>query len=587
MNNPMRDAPSSGAVGPVTPAVPELDQQLTALHAASTAWAQSPISARIAILNQIRDQLMKVAEGWAETAARRKLIPPGSPHAGEEWISGPYAVMSACDALITTLSAMEGKAFLPPLPRRQTASDQLAVRVMPHSIWDRLLLSGVSAEVWMQPGVTEANLAENTASAYDIPAETRQGKVALVLGAGNIASIAPLDVFHKLFSEHQVVMLKMNPVNDYLTPYLEAALRPLIDCDALRIVKGGADVGDYLCRHPLIDEIHITGAATSHDAIVWGPGAQGAARKAAGTPRISKRVTSELGAVCPTIVVPGPWSAADLTFQAEQIATQKLHNSGFNCVACQMLILPRDWEAKPRLMEQLRRVIAGLPPRAAYYPGADARMKDFTSHGARIERVNRASAPACLIAHLGHEGDDSYTRTEVFAPALSVKEIGGSDPEAYLIAAIRYANDELAGTLGANILIHPATMRLIGAKRFDALIADLRYGAIAINAWTGLAFSNAASPWGAFPGQTLEDVGSGIGTAHNSFMFDRPERVVITAPWRPFPRGLLSGSLSLLPRPPWFVTNRRQQVLGRLLTHFQHRPSLLKLPRIFLNALRG
>ena len=42
-----------------------------------------------------------------------------------------------------------------------------------------------------------------------------------------------------------------------------------------------------------------------------------------------------------------------------------------------------------------------------------------------------------------------------------------------------------------------------------------------------------------------------------------------------------------LPRPPWFVTNRKGHSLGRLLVAFQYRPSLLKIPRIFLNALRG
>ena len=43
----------------------------------------------------------------------------------------------------------------------------------------------------------------------------------------------------------------------------------------------------------------------------------------------------------------------------------------------------------------------------------------------------------------------------------------------------------------------------------------------------------------------------------------------------------------LLPKPPWFVTNKKARVLGRLLTRFQHRPSFLKIPRIFLNALQG
>lgn len=544
----------------------DLDQVLAELKPA--AWAATSIAERLVILDQIKDHLMQVAQGWAETAARKKQIPHGSQLLGEEWISGPYAVMMACNGLIETLSGMQDKAFLRPLHKRITTSGQLAVRVLPHKLWERLLLSGISAEVWMEPGITADNLAQNTAS--DHPAA-----LALVLGAGNIAAISALDVLHKMFNENQAVILKMNPVNDYLTDYLNAALRPLIDRAALRIVKGGADVGAYLCQHPLVQEVHITGAAASHDMIVWG------GDKSAG-PKLTKRITSELGAVCPTIVVPGPWTAGDLAFQAENIATQKLHNSGFNCIACQMLILPADWPQKSALMAQLSRVMGSAPPRPAYYPGAAARMADFAAHADNAGEIARGDAPALVIVP---NGTGYVTQNEIFAPALTTHEIAGLDPEAFLIAAIAYANRALFGTLGANILIHPATIRQIGKQRFERIIADLHYGTIAINGWTGIGFLISTCPWGAFPGHTLADVGSGIGFAHNTFMFDRPERTVVTAPWRPFPRNLGRGGL--LPRPPWFITNRRAAILGRLLTRFEYRPSWLKLPRILWNALRG
>jgi aldehyde dehydrogenase (NAD(P)+) len=156
-----------------------------------------------------------------------------------------------------------------------------------------------------------------------------------------------------------------------------------------------------------------------------------------------------------------------------------------------------------------------------------------------------------------------------------------------LIAAIEMANSQLYGTLGANIVIHPQTIARIGRTRFEEILADLRYGTIAINAWTGLGFLSAQSPWGAFPGHTLDDVQSGIGVVHNTLLFDKTERAVVEAPFRPFPRNLLSLSFTLLPRPPWFITNRKGAILGKLLVAFQHRPSLLKMPRIFLNALLG
>jgi len=564
-----------------------LDDNIALMKDAGASWARTGVAERIGILQEIKRALFDVADDWATSASRHKEIPQGSPLEGEEWISGPYAVMKACNGLIATLSQMEGKTFLSGLKTRELGTGHLAVNVIPSSIWDRLLLSGISAEVWMQEGVTRANLAENTASAYDVPAGAREGRVALVLGAGNIAAIPPLDCFHKLFTENQTVILKMNPVNDYLAEFLERALKPLIARDALRIVKGGADVGAYLCKHPDIDEIHITGAAASHDAIVWGTGDEARANRKAGTPVNDRRITSELGAVCPTIVVPGPWSKADIRFQAEHIVTQKLQNSGFNCIACQMLVLPADWDRTGLLVEQVEAVIRAGYPRGAYYPGAAQRVADFTSGREDAALIDRGDAPACAIVPFRAGTDTRLATSEVFAPAMSTYEIAGSDAETYLRDAVKFANSELYGTLGANILIHPKTLRQIGRATFEAILADLKYGTIAVNSWAGVGFSLGQCTWGAFPGHSLKDVQSGIGTVHNTFMFDKPERTVITQPFRPFPRSVLNGEMTLLPKPPWFVTNRRQKIVGKLLTAFEYAPGWSRLPKIVFNALRG
>ncbi|MEM1237159.1 MAG: aldehyde dehydrogenase family protein [Pseudomonadota bacterium] len=557
------------------------DADLAVLRENAQRWADTTEAERIAILKDIKERTAEVAQGWAETAGRKKMLPDGSPLVGEEWISGPYALMSTCDGFVETLEGMGGRAFLKGLSKRTLPSGQLAVQVMPHTVWDHLLLSGISAEVWMQDGVTEANLAEHAAASYSGP---REGRVALVLGAGNIAAISPLDCFQKLFVEHQVVLLKMNPVNDYLTDFLNAALKPLVDFGAVRIVRGDGAAGAYLTDHPEVDEIHITGATATHDIIVWGPGEEGAKNKAAGTPKNTRHITSELGAVCPTIVVPGPWSAADIKFQAANIATQKLHNSGFNCIACQVLVLPSDWSQRDALMGAVSTEI-GKNTRPAYYPGAEARIDAFAAQGEGAE-ISRGSAPAMPVRQAADEAGDYHAQNEVFAPAMSVKEIAG-EGEAYLRAAIAYANDVLYGTLGASILIHPKTIKAIGEERFDEIVSELRYGSIGINAWMGAGFLLTRTPWGAFPGHTLDDVQSGIGTVHNSFMFDSTERTVVRAPWAPFPRSFAVGEFSLLPNPPWFINNRTADKTARGLVGFLRKPSIFKLPGIFWNALRG
>ena len=565
-----------------------LDADLQTLAANREQWVKTTIEQRISILAEIKEAVMPVAQAWAQTASRQKGIAVGSALEGEEWLSGPYTVMGYCNEMMTTLAKVQGKHHLDDVPVRQLSNGQVVARVLPHSLWDHLLLSGVTVDVWMEPGVTPSTLAKNTAAIYD-PASPmhKVGKLALVLGAGNIAAIAPLDVFHKLFAENEVVILKMNPVNEYLSDFLIPALKPLIDRGFLRIVRGATDVGQYLCNHPLVETIHITGAGASHDAIVWGVGALGQQNKIANTPKNLRSMTSELGAVCPTIVVPGPWSAADLRFQAEQVATQKLHNSGFNCVACQVLVVPKDWDKKTMFQNELEKVLSASEARGLYYPGAKDRLVGFRANNPDARAISRPSGAELLIAPLDATSTEAAKAIEVFAPALNVTEIAGADPETFLKEAIQYCNTQLYGTLGANIVIHPATIASIGRARFEEILIELRYGTIAVNAWTGVGFLSPRATWGAFPGHTLADVQSGIGFVHNTCLFDKPQRSVVEAPFRPFPRNLLSASCTLLPRPPWFITNRKGGILGRLLVAFQYRPSLLKIPRIFVNALLG
>ncbi|WP_353647695.1 hypothetical protein ABLG96_12400 [Nakamurella sp. A5-74] len=76
-----------------------------------------------------------------------------------------------------------------------------------------------------------------------------------------------------------------------LEPYRHA-FAPLIDLAVLRIVIGGADVGSHLAHHPRVSHVHITGSARTHDVVVFGTGADGVRRKAAGDPLLDKPIAS-------------------------------------------------------------------------------------------------------------------------------------------------------------------------------------------------------------------------------------------------------------------------------------------------------
>lgn len=354
----------------------------------------------------------------------------------------------------------------------------------------------------------------------------------------------------------------------------------------LAIVTGRADVGAYLTDHPGIDTLHITGSIQSHDAIVFGTGAEGADRKSRNAPRNPRPITSELGAVCPTIVVPGPWTKADLRFQAENVATQKLHNSGFNCVACQVLIVPKDWSLKADFLAALREALKAAPARPLYYPGAADRLGEFRTQHPAAERLDQ-EADARLVATLDPaRADEPAFHGEIFAPALGIVEIDGKDAASFFGKAVAFANSRLHGTLGANVIVDPITERRLG-DAFETQIAALRYGTVGVNVWTGVGFLLAHAPWGAYPGHPLNDVQSGRGFVHNCLMLDRAQRAVIRAPFRPAPRGLLHGSLALLPNPPWFVGNRTGATTARRLVEYLLKPSLTRLAGVLASALRG
>jgi hypothetical protein len=84
-----------------------------------------------------------------------------------------------------------------------------------------------------------------------------------------------------------------------------------------------------------------------------------------------------------------------------------------------------------------------------------------------------------------------------------------------------------------------------------------RYGHIGINVWVGAAFRLARAAWGAYPGHTYDDVQSGIGVVHNTLMFDKPAKTVVSAPFHPFPRSARYGQLALFPKPAAVATCSR------------------------------
>lgn len=559
-----------------------LDAAVESVAARADHWAHLPVTDKLTLLRRLRPRIGRVAARWVAAATKAKGLPPGSPLVGEEWTSGPYALAEGIHALEQTLERLAaGRHPLDGLTLRIRPDGRVAVPVFPGEQTDRLLLSGFSAEVWIRPGISPEEVRERTAARHRDP----RGETVLVLGAGNIASIPALDLLHELFVNLRVAVVKLNPVNEYLGEFFEEIFAPLVDAGFVAFTYGGAEVGEHLVLHPAVDAVHVTGSSRTYDAIVFGSGEEGRRRKERDDPRIAKPVTAELGGVGPTIVVPGRWTRADLRFQAEHVATKKLHNAGFNCIACQVLVVPREWPQTDAFLDELRTVLRRVAPRPLYYPGAEDRLARIAAHP-RAERIGDGLATRVLVEVPPDDVDDRCFVDELFAPALTVTRLPGTGPVAFLGRAVDFANDVLTGTLGANLLADPATLRAERAA-VERAIADLRYGTVALNTWTGVGFLLPRATWGAFPGHTRTDIQSGVGVVHNALMLSDVERTVVRGPFAPLPRAWLRGERHLSPKPPFFVTHRRADEVGERLTRYAVGRSPRHLPGIVIAALRG
>ena len=143
---------------------------------------------------------------------------------------------------------------------------------------------------------------------------------------------------------------------------------------------------------------------------------------------------------------------------------------------------------------------------------------------------------------------------------------------------MKFVNERVWGTLSTMMVVHPETLKdPAGRAAVEKAIRELRYGSVAVNTWTGAVFGLGVAPWGAHPSSTLQDIQSGRGFVHNTFLFDHDviEKFVLRAP------------VKASPIHPWFPGHRTANVLAKRLIDFEMGPSWLNVPGIAAAALRG
>jgi aldehyde dehydrogenase (NAD(P)+) len=557
----------------------QLEGTVDRLREGARKFASLSLDDRVELVNAMQAGYLRIARASVEASCTAKGIPLGGPLEGEEWTLGPWFVVRHLRLIRQSLLSLKHTGNTPIGRVGRTADQRLALQVFPAGTIDGTLFMGVRVDVHLQSGVTPESMEASRARFYKTP--DHEGRVVLVLGGGNVNGIPSMDVLTKMFNEGKACILKMNPVNAYLGPFLEEAFAEAIRRNFLAIVYGGAGEGAYLANHSGVDEVHLTGSDRTFDQIVWGPpGPERQARKAQGRPVLQKPVSAELGNVSPVIVVPGRYSAKELAYQAEDVAAGLTCNASFDCNANKVIIMPKGWPQRDAFLTALETALSKAAPRKAYYPGAHDRWRAYSKGRSSVRSFGTESAevlPWTLVRDLdANDREEPAFSSESFCPILFETQIGSADPVEFLDRAVTFANDRLWGTLSAGLVVHPKTTKdpTLGAA-VEQAITNLRYGSVCVNAWAGYLFAFVTPPWGAYPGSSLANIQSGSGWVHNTPMLEGIEK------------GVLRHPITAMPKPAYFPSHRSAHILMPRMTELEENSSWMKVPGVMAAAMRA
>ncbi len=541
-----------------------LDNYLKNLNSIKLKWAQTPIKDKLNLLQSVKINLKKNSHHLVQIISENKKIDHSELFITEEWLTGPVILMKYLSQLQRTLQ----NNLKINLKIKKNNHNHYECQVLPYNFKDRLVWKGISAKIILQKGK------EPTQGQHYFDAKFNGG-CSLVLGAGNVSSIAPTDAIYKLFAENKVCLVKLNPVNDYLYDVFLEIFKPLIQLQVLYFIKGNVEDGKYLCEHKDIDDIHMTGSEQTHFKIVWGNDENLKTTQ----PLIQKQITSELGCVTPVCIFPGLWSDKELNYVANQFVGAMTNNASFNCNAFKVIVMSSEWKQKELFKNILKQKLSGFPTRPAYYPGAQERYNQIL-HENKNELIfqskvtEKSHLPWTIIENLSPKKENIFFKRECFCSLFSIVEIHSQDIQDFSNKVLQFYNEKLYGNLSTSIFIDPKT-KAENKKIWNQFIEKLNYGCIGINCWAALSYAMGVTTWGAFPGNTLQNIKSGIGTVHNSFLIDFPEKSIVEAPFY--------SSLT----PLWVPYHKNGFKTSKSLLEYEYKPTLKNMFKLFYEGIQG
>lgn len=447
---------------------------------------------------------------------------------------------------------------------RKAINGQVVMKTFPILPGDSTGLVGhIHGEVWMDSSKIQDE-SQVEAFAFDKAWENSvgdEGGLMIVLGAGNQSILTFVDIVHAMYTRNYVVYTKQHPIRTYANDIYSKLLAPLISRGYLALeAHSTLERSSALVYHPDADALHITGGKATHDLLVWGADPKERERNLkANTPKL-KNVTSELGAVSPWVVVPGKYTKAEMKSQAGSIAHFVHSNASCNCNAPKCIVVADDWDQKHEFLRIIEDELVNHTLPVAYYPNTEKRWNNFAAQypdckklesntGRGIEERGLSAGglneKPLLLPYLQVEtkvdlesvaGKEAASKefvfnNEPFAPVYTIATLQGTgqkDIMKFGKTASVFCNDYLFGTLSASMTTPPS---LLDDEGVQTLIANMKYGCLCVNNWGGYGYiiSNCGM-WGAFPGETIDAVESGIGKCGNILAIPHFEKCVLVCP---------------------------------------------------------
>ncbi len=541
----------------------DIDRFITTLRTKSKEYNSINNVQLASMLEETISNIKEVSFFWATICSDNKGTTK-TPAEGEEWLGGPFASVLATQYYIKSLTNDDD------LTEKKYNSEENSYKVFPNNFIERITFPFIDAKVIFNKSMSfdDINKYRGFSKRYDI-----DPSITLVLGAGNFSSIPYLDVLYHLITRKSVILLKLNPVNEYLKPVFEKVFQNFIERGYIIVTTGNIDESKYMATHPGINHIHLTGSDKTFEDIVYGRELTEKERRSKSLSKVNKKpISSELGNVTPIIIHPGKWSTSDIKYQARKIVTAKLNNNGFNCIAAQVVVLPDGWGQTETLIKYVKHYMSKAKERKAYYPESIERLEKLEKDKG-YERVNALS---CVTPHLTREikAYSKFEIDEVWSSTIYFKKIEYTSVEDFANKAIDYCNDELWGNLGVSVIVKDHDRKF--NKHITNLYVDnLNYGTVAINEWAAIGYIIPQLPWGGFPGNRDNDIQSGQSVVHNSMLFESPLKGVVNTKFR----------ISKLIDPPWFVTNKKARRLFKNLTYYQINNSNINFLKLIFAAL--